>query len=272
MSRRDAAAARASARRVRRPASTGAPLDRAVSVSGRRPPPTAEARSPGYQITPYIGTNAQAADADRLPRDELHGRRAHERHRLHVQGRRRSTPPAPAPTPPPRPVITPQPAPPPGPPTTSSATAGDASAILNWTPPTPTAAARSSATGSRRTSARAAQTPINTGSTATTYTVTGLDQRHDLHLHGRSRINGSGCGPESAPSNPVTPAPPTVPGAPTGVTGAPRDRRRRAHVDRSVLGRRQRDHELPDHAVHRREGADAGQHGLDRDRASPSPA
>ncbi len=51
-----------------------------------------------------------------------------------------------------------------------------------------------------------------------------------------------------------------APGAPTGVSGQPGDGVGRAHLDRAVLGRRQPDHELPDHPVHRLDGADADHH------------
>ncbi len=58
---------------------------------------------------------------------------------------------------------------------------------------------------------------------------------------------------------------PSVPGAPTGVAGVGGQRLRRSELDRACLERRRRDLELPDHAVRRRDRADADQHGLGLD-------
>ena len=66
------------------------------------------------------------------------------------------------------------------------------------------------------------QTPIATGSTATSYTVTGLTNG-TTYTFTVAATNSTGYGAESQQSNAVTPAPPTVPDKPTGVSGAPRD-------------------------------------------------
>ena len=50
----------------------------------------------------------------------------------------------------------------------------------------------------------------------------------------------------------VPPGAASIPGAPTGVSGVGRQRLGRPQLDGARLRRRQRDHRLPDHAVHRR--------------------
>ena len=201
---------------------TGSPLDHAVSLTWTAPTSNGGSPITGYQITPYVGSNAQApvltgsAATTFMVGGLTNGVGYTFRvAAINVAGT--------GPDSVPSSVITPQPAPPPGPPTNVVATAGNASARLTWSPPTSDGG--SAIIGYRITPyiGAVAQTPINTGSTATTYTVPGLING-TTYTFTVLAINGSGPGPESVPSNPVTPVPLSVPGAPTGVTGAPRDR------------------------------------------------
>ena len=57
-----------------------------------------------------------------------------------------------------------------------------------------------------------AQTPVNTGSTGTSFVVTGLTDG-TTYTFKVAALNAIGTGPDSAASNAVTPA--SVPGAPT---------------------------------------------------------
>ena len=154
---------------------------------------------------------------------------------------------------------------PPGAPTGVTGTAGNASANLSWTAP-------ASNGGSAITSYRitpyigaAAQTPVVTPTAATSYTVTGLTNG-TTYTFTVAATNVAGTGPDSTPSPPITPrAAATVPGAPTGVFGSPGDRIRRPWLDRSVLRRRQRDHELSNRALHRHDRPARDQHPHQRD-------
>src|SRR4051794_27377557 len=118
--------------------------------------------------------------------------------------------------------VTPVPSPPPGPPLGVTATAGDRSVPLTWT--APSSDGGSPITGYRVTPYinGSPQTPIATGSTATSFTVTGLTNG-TTYTFTVAATNSTGYGAESQQSNAVTPAPPTVAGRPTGVAGAPRD-------------------------------------------------
>ncbi len=99
---------------------------------------------------------------------------------------------------------------------------GDRLAGLTWT--APSSDGGSPITGYRVTPYvnGSPQTPIATGSTATSFTVTGLTNG-TTYTFTVAATNSTGYGAESQQSNAVTPAPPTVAGAPTGVAGAPRD-------------------------------------------------
>jgi N,N-dimethylformamidase beta subunit-like protein/fibronectin type III domain protein len=200
---------------------TGSPLDRAVALSWNAPASDGGGPITGYQITPYVGANAQTPVLTGSPTTNftVAGLTDGVAYTFRVAAiNAAGTGPDSAPSPP----ITPEAAPPPGPPTDVTGTAGNASVALRWS--APLSDGGSPIIGYRITPyiSGVAQTPINTGSTATTYTVTGLSNG-TTYTFTVLAINGSGPGPESAESPPVTPMPPTVPGAPTGVTGAPRD-------------------------------------------------
>ena len=105
----------------------------------------------------------------------------------------------------------------PGPPTNVTATSGNASAALSWTPPssggTPASYRITPYIGST------AQPTTTVPGTATTANVSGLTNGTS-YTFTVTGLNASGTGAESAPSNAVTPdnAPP---GPPTGVTAMP---------------------------------------------------
>ena len=93
---------------------------------------------------------------------------------------------------------------------------------------------------------------------ATSKTITGLTGG-TAYTFKVAAINAVGTGPDSAASNSVTPTAPTAPGRPdrrSRATGRPATGDRQ--LDRPGEQRRQPDHQLPGHAVHRVDGADAG--------------
>ena len=111
----------------------------------------------------------------------------------------------------------------PGAPTGVGGTAGDASVALSWT--APASDGGSAITGYRVTPSigGTAQTPILTGSAATTFTVTGLTNG-TAYTFTVAAINAVGTGAGSAASAAITPsATATAPGAPTGVGGTAGD-------------------------------------------------
>ena len=199
----------------------GSPLDRAVSLTWT--PPTADGGTPitRYRITPFVGATAQdpvitPSPATSFTVGGLTNGVAYTFKVAAINGA--GTGPDSAASP----AITPQPAPPPGPPLDVTATAGNASALIRWSPPTSDGGSPIIGYTITPYIGAVAQTPINTGSTGLSYTVGGLTNGQ-TYTFTVLAINGSGPGPESVPSNPVTPAPPAVPDAPTGVSGSPRD-------------------------------------------------
>ncbi len=110
----------------------------------------------------------------------------------------------------------------PGAPTSVNGTPGNGSVALTWT--APASDGGSAITGYRVTPyiGGTAQTPVLTGSTATSFTVNGLTNG-TAYTFRVAAINAVGTGPDSAASAPVTPtgATATVPGPPTNVSGTP---------------------------------------------------
>ena len=106
---------------------------------------------------------------------------------------------------------------PPAAPTGVTATAGNASATVSWTPPPGTVTSYSVTPYAGST----AGTPVTvTGSPpASTATVTGLTNG-TAYTFKVTATNSLGTGTASAPSNAVTPSAGAVPAAPTGVTAA----------------------------------------------------
>src|SRR5439155_8382938 len=199
----------------------GSPLDSAVSLTWDAPASDGGSMITGYRVTSYINGVAQTSlmTGSSATNFRFGGLANGTTYTFTVAALNAAgTGPESAPSPP----VTPIPAPPPGPPTGVNANAGDHSASLTWTAPT-------SDGGSPITNYRVtpyvngvAQTPVATGSTQTSFTVTGLTNG-TTYTFTVAAANTSGYGAESQASNAVTPAPPSPPGAPTGVTGSPRD-------------------------------------------------
>src|SRR5205823_6500759 len=109
-------------------------------------------------------------------------------------------------------------------PTALTGAAANASVALNWT--APASDGGSPITDCKITPyvAGVAQTTISTGSTSTSYTVTGLTNGTS-YTFTAAAVNTNGTGPESAATAALTPqALATLPGAPTGLAGTAGDR------------------------------------------------
>jgi hypothetical protein len=109
----------------------------------------------------------------------------------------------------------------PGAPTGVTATAGLNSATVSWTAPSSNGSPITSYTITPYIGTQAqTATTINGSPPATNTTITGL-AGGTAYTFTVTATNGIGIGPASSPSNSVTPTSPSVPAAPTGVTATP---------------------------------------------------
>ena len=141
-------------------------------------------------------------DLHAVRQHELHGHRPHQRHRVHVHGGGASTAWAPVRTRAPRPRSRPRRRRCRAAPTGVTAYAAGRLASASAGPPRPTAARRSPATGSRRTSAAARSLRSRPGRRRRATLVTGLTNGTALHVHGRPRQPRSDSGAASAQTRP----------------------------------------------------------------------
>ena len=136
---------------------------------------------------------------------------------------------------------------------------------LDWTAPANDGG--STITGYKitpNTSTASQRASLLTGSSATTFRFGGLTNG-TTYTFTVAAVNAAGAGARSAPGTPVTPAPAPPPGPPPGSSRTAGDARPSLTWIAARVRRRQPDHELPGHAVHRRQPADADRHRVDRD-------
>jgi predicted phage tail protein len=175
-----------------------------VSLTWTAPASDGGSSITGYRVTPYIGGNAQTPilTGSASTSYTVTGLTNGTTYTFRVAAINAiGTGPDSAPSPPLTPVATPTA---PGAPTNVTGVAGDQSVALSWTAP-------SSDGGSPITSYRItpyiganAQTPVNTGSASTSYTVTGLTNG-TAYTFTVAATNSVGTGAASAPSGALTP-------------------------------------------------------------------
>jgi Bacterial Ig-like domain (group 3)/Fibronectin type III domain len=197
------------------------PRDGAVSLSWTAPASDGGDPIQSYRITPYVGTTAQtpivtgSAGTSRIVTGLTDG--IAYTFTVAATNGVGTGPDSTASAP-----VTPAPATAPGVPTGVQGTSRDGAVGLSWT--APGSDGGSSITGYQITPyiGQNAQTPILTGSAATSQIVSGLTNG-TAYTFTVAAINSAGTGAASAASAAVTPAAATAPGAPAAVQGSPAD-------------------------------------------------
>ena len=199
----------------------GSARDGAVSLSWTAPASDGGSAITGYRITPYIGGSAQTPvlTGSSATSQTVSGLTNGTAYTFTVAAINSvGTGPDSAASA----AVTPAGASAPGAPTGVQGTPADGAVSLSWT--APASDGGSAITGYRITPyiGGSAQTPVLTGSSATSRTVSGLTNG-TAYTFTVAAINSVGTGPDSAASAAVTPAGASAPGAPTGVQGTPAD-------------------------------------------------
>ena len=199
----------------------GTAHDKAVALTWSAPASTGGSPITGYQVTPYINGTAQApiltnSTSTSYTVTGLSDGTAYTFAVAAINANgtgANSTQSA---------AVTPAAPNVPAAPTNVQATPHDKSVALTWTAP---ADGGSPITGYQVTPYinGAAQTPIPTNSTSTSYTATGLTNGTN-YTFAVAAINAVGTGANSSQSSPVAPFGATAPAAPTSVQGTPQDK------------------------------------------------
>jgi hypothetical protein len=176
--------------------------------------PTSGAPATTYKITPYIGATAQTPVTAEGTSKVVTGLTGGTTYTFTVTPQNEAgTGPESAKSN----AVTPTNPTVPGAPTGISATAGPASATVNWTAPTNNGGGTITGYSITPYKAGVAQAPLTAGASATTATIGGLTVGTS-YTFTVAAINVAGTGAASAQSNAVVPASTSVPGTPTGVT------------------------------------------------------
>lgn len=117
-------------------------------------------------------------------------------------------------------AVTPSAGTPPGAPTGLTATAGNAQISLAWTAPSSVGSSAITGYSVEYTPSGGSAVTVNTGGTATSYTLTGLTNG-TAYTARVAAVNAAGTGTYTAASSSVTPSAASVPGAPRSITVTP---------------------------------------------------